>query len=76
LRDQGERKERRMTETRLVCRVCNGVFSEHQVRLKVVDPEEDEIQCPNCGSSRMEPYVFDPDAPMENPLERTEEEIE
>ncbi len=73
MRDQGERKERRMSETRLVCRVCNGVFSEHQLRLKVVDPEEDEIQCPNCGSSRMEPYAFDPDAPTENPLERTEE---
>jgi hypothetical protein len=55
--------------------VCNGVFSEHQLRLKVVDPEEDEIQCPNCGSSRMEPYAFDPAAPMENQLERTEEEI-
>jgi hypothetical protein len=55
--------------------VCEGVFSEHQVRLKAVDPEEDEIQCPNCGSSRMEPYVFDPDAPTDNPLERTEEEI-
>jgi hypothetical protein len=64
-----------MSETRLVCRVCNGVFSEHHVRLKVVDPEEDEIQCPNCGSSRMEPYAFDPDAPTENPLEITEEEI-
>jgi DNA-directed RNA polymerase subunit RPC12/RpoP len=63
-----------MSETRLVCRVCAGVFSEHQVRLKAVDPEEDEIQCPNCGSSRMEPYVFDPDAPTENLLERTEEE--
>ena len=72
---QRERKERRMSETRLVCRVCDGVFSEHQVRLKAVDPEEDEIQCPNCGSSRMEPYVFDPDAPTDNPLERTEEEI-
>ncbi len=62
-----------MSEIRLVCRVCNGVFSEHQVRLKVVDLEEDEIQCPNCGSSRMEPYTFDPDAPTENQLERTEE---
>jgi DNA-directed RNA polymerase subunit RPC12/RpoP len=75
LRGQRERKERLMSETRLVCRVCEGVFSEHQVRLKAVDPEEDEIQCPNCGSSRMEPYVFDPDAPTDNPLERTEEEI-
>jgi hypothetical protein len=61
-----------MSETRLVCRVCDGVFSEHQVRLKVVDPEVDQLECPNCGSSRMEPYVFDPDAPMENLLEREE----
>ena len=30
-----------MSETRLACRVCDGVFSEHQVRLKTVDPEED-----------------------------------
>ena len=65
----------RMTETRLVCRVCGRVFSEHEVRLKVVDPEEDELQCPNCGSSRMEPYAFDPDAPMENTLAREEGEV-
>lgn len=64
-----------MTETRLVCRVCERVFSEHEVRLKAVDPEADELQCPNCGSSRMEPYVFDPDAPTENPLEREEGEV-
>ena len=64
-----------MSETRLVCRVCDGVFSEYRVRLKVVDPEEDEIQCQNFGSSRMEPYVFVTNAPTENPLERTEEEI-
>ena len=75
MRGQRERKERRMSETRLVCRVCDGVFSEHQVRLKAVDPEEDEMQCPNCGSSRMEPYAFDPNAPTDNLLERTEEEI-
>ena len=75
MRGQGERKERRMSETRLVCRVCNGVFSEHQVRLKAVDPEEDEIQCPSCGCSRMEPYAFDPDTPTESQRERTEEEI-
>ena len=75
MRGQRERKERRMSETRLVCRVCEGVFSEHQVRLKAVDPEEDELQCPNCGSSRMEPYAFDPDAPTDNLLARAEEEI-
>lgn len=70
-REEGDR----MTETRLVCRVCEGVFSEHEVRLKAVDPEEDELQCPNCGSSRMEPYAFDPDAPTENPLAREEGEV-
>jgi hypothetical protein len=64
-----------MSETRLVCRVCEGVFSEHQVQLKVVDPEEDQVQCPNCGSSRMELYAFDPDAPMENPFEQEEGEL-
>ena len=75
LQGQLERKEGRMSETRLVCRVCGRVFSEHQVQLKAVDPEEDQIQCPNCGSSRMEPYTFDPDAPTENPLEREEGEV-
>jgi DNA-directed RNA polymerase subunit RPC12/RpoP len=61
-----------MSETRLVCRVCGRVFSEHQVQLKTVDPEEDQVECPACGSSRMEPYVFDPDAPTENLFEREE----
>jgi hypothetical protein len=75
LRSQHERKEGCMSETRLVCRVCERVFSEHQVQLKAVDPEEDQIQCPNCGSSRMELYTFDPDAPTENPLEREEGEV-
>jgi hypothetical protein len=64
-----------MSETRLVCRVCDGVFSEHQVRLKAEDPEEDQVHCPNCGSSRMEPYIFDPDAPTENPFEPEEGEM-
>jgi hypothetical protein len=73
--EQRESKERRMSETRLVCRVCEGVFSEHAVRLKVVDPEEDQVQCPNCGSSRMEPYVFDPDAPVDDPFEPQDEAL-
>ena len=64
-----------MSETRLVCRVCDGVLSEHQVRLKTVDPEKDQVRCPNCGSSRMEPYVFAPDTPTENQLEKEEEEV-
>lgn len=61
-----------MTETRLVCRVCDGVFSEHEVRLEGVEPEGEELRCPNCGSPRMEPYAFDPNAPMPYPPEREE----
>lgn len=48
-------------------------FSEHQIRLKAIDPEEDEAQCPNCGSSRLEPYSFDPDAQTKNQLEREDD---
>ena len=62
-----------MSESLLACRVCDGVFSEHQIRLKAIDPEEDEAQCPNCGSSRLEPYSFDPDAQTENQLEREDD---
>jgi hypothetical protein len=64
-----------MSETRLVCRVCDGVFSEHQTRLKAVDPAKDQMQCPNCGSSHVEPYTFDRDTPTENPFEREEGEV-
>jgi hypothetical protein len=52
--------KRRVSETRLQCRVCGGVYSEHEVRLKVVDPDADEVLCPNYGSAQMEPYPFDP----------------
>jgi hypothetical protein len=38
-----------------------------------VAPEEDQVQCPSCGSSRMEPYAFDPEGPTENPFEKEEE---
>ncbi|MEW6636020.1 MAG: hypothetical protein AB1425_04310 [Actinomycetota bacterium] len=62
-----------MSETRMVCRVCNSVFSEHQVRLHPADPEEDQILCPNCGAAQVETYAFDPDAPVEELVE--EEEI-
>ena len=62
-----------MSESLLACRVCDGAFSEHQIRLKAIDPEEDEAQCPNCGSSRLEPYSFDPDAQTKNQLEREDD---
>ena len=55
-------------ESRLVCRVCETVFSEHEARLKLVDPEEDEMQCPECGSARVESYALDPDGPVDNPF--------
>jgi uncharacterized OB-fold protein len=38
-----------------------------------MDPEEDQIRCPNCGSYYIEPDHFDPDEPVENPFEETEE---
>lgn len=60
-------------ESRLVCRVCGTVFSEHEARLKLEDPEEDEILCPKCGSSRVDPYALDPDGPVDNPFENDEE---
>lgn len=60
-------------ETRLVCRVCGKVFSEHEARLKAIDPEEDEMQCPNCGSARIEAYALDPDGPVDNPFADEEE---
>ena len=48
----GERKERRMREIQLACRLCDGTYSEHQVRLKAVNPEENWVQCLNRGSSQ------------------------
>ena len=60
-------------ESRLVCRVCGTVFSEREARLKLVDPEEDEMQCPNCGSARVESYALDPDGPVDNPFEDEED---
>lgn len=60
-------------ESRLVCCVCDTVFSEHEARLKLVDPEEDEMQCPDCDSARIEPYALDPDGPVEDPFEDSEE---
>lgn len=44
-----------MSETRMVCRVCDGMFSEHEIELSLADPEEDQILYPNRNSARLEP---------------------
>ena len=62
-----------MTDTKFVCSVCGNVFSEHRASTNPVDPEEDQIMCPNCGSARVEPHHFDPDELVENPFEEPEE---
>ncbi len=62
-----------MTDTRFLCSVCGTVFSDHRASVSAVDPEEDQIGCPNCGSARLEPYEFDPDGPVDNPLEGPDE---
>lgn len=61
-----------MTDTRFVCSVCETVFSDH--RASVMEMEEDQIGCPNCGSARLEPYDFDPDVPVFDPLSGPDEE--
>ncbi len=63
-----------MTDTKFVCSVCRNVFSEHRASAIPVDPEEDQIRCPNCGSARIEPDHFDPDEPLEDPFEPPNQE--
>lgn len=60
-------------ESKLVCCVCNTVFIEHEARLKLVNPKEDEMQCPDRNSARTEPYAHDPDGPVDNPFEDDEQ---
>ena len=62
-----------MTDTKFVCSVCGYVFSEHRASTNPMDPEEDQIMCPNCGSYRVEPDHFDPDELVEDPLDKPEE---
>ena len=61
-----------MTDTKFVCSVCRNVFSEHRANMNPADQEQ--IRCPNCGSSRVEPDHFDPDEPLEELIEEPEEE--
>lgn len=61
-------------DTKFVCAVCSTVFSEHRASTNLADPEEDQILCPKCGSARIEPDHFDPDEPVINPFEESEEE--
>ena len=61
-----------MSQMQLICRVCGTVFSEEQARLNPYDPEEDQLQCPNCGATAIDTYPFDPDAPVEEIIEEEE----
>ena len=63
-----------MTDTKFVWSVRRNVFSEHRASANPVDPEEDQIRCPMCGSARIEPDHFDPDEPVVNPFEEPEQE--
>jgi DNA-directed RNA polymerase subunit RPC12/RpoP len=63
-----------MTDTKFVCSVCQNVFSEHRAVADPVDPEEDQIRCPRCGSALVEPDHFDPNEPVESLLEEPEQE--
>lgn len=62
-----------MTDVKFVCAVCGNVFSEHQAKADSSGAEE-VLACPRCGSNRVEPDTFDPDALVENPLEPQEGE--
>ncbi len=57
-----------MADTRFACSVCGTVFSDHRALVNPVVEEEDELFCPSCGSANFEPYEFDPDAPVTDPL--------
>jgi DNA-directed RNA polymerase subunit RPC12/RpoP len=61
-----------MNETRLVCEACGNLFSDHEARWHPMDPEEDQIQCPKCGSARVDTYAFDPEAPVEESVKEEE----
>lgn len=63
-----------MTDTRFICSVCEAVFSDHRANVPTAGAEEDDIGCPNCGSTSLEPYGFDPDGPVDDPLAGPEEE--
>ena len=72
---QTEKGERELTDTKFVCSVCRSVFPEYRARTDArLDFGEEQIKCPNCGSVRVEPDHFDPDEPVEDPLEETEQE--
>ena len=62
-----------MADTKFVCWVCRHTFSGHRANMNPVDPEEDQIRCPECGSARIEPDHFDPNEPVEKPFEEPEQ---
>ena len=61
-----------MTETMFTCSVCGEVFPDDRAGKELAD--KDSISCPNCGSAFVEADHFDPDGPVEDPLEERAEE--
>lgn len=59
-------------DTKFVCSVCQNVFSEHRASVNPADQEQ--IRCPACGSTEVEPDHFDPNEPVESLIEDPEEE--
>ncbi len=63
-----------MADTKFVCSVCGSTFPEHEASANPFELEEDEIRCPNCGSTQVEPDHFDPNEPLVDPLEGPQDE--
>lgn len=63
-----------VADTQFACSVCGKVFSDHRALINPVVQEEDELSCPNCGSVNFEPYEFDPEAPVTDPLAAASDE--
>ncbi|CAA9444083.1 MAG: hypothetical protein AVDCRST_MAG37-1646 [uncultured Rubrobacteraceae bacterium] len=63
-----------MADTKFVCAVCGSAFSEHEASASTFESEEDEIRCPNCGSAQVETDHFDPNEPLVDPREGSEDE--
>lgn len=63
-----------MADASFTCQVCSNVFSEYRVSHGDVDIDEADLACPKCGSTRVEPYHFDPNEPIVSPLDPADDE--